>query len=117
MAQKDLFLVDLGNSQKALLTRYKTPIANIMATLGWADAPDPIPDTTAVVAEGIDDAIEKGCFPVAITYRVSTRKKQRAIVLCSPTKADTALDELVGKTYNGKKIVKATPVRRIEYVY
>jgi len=117
MAAKDAFLVDLGGTQKALLLRHKAPMTAILTTLGWADAPDPIPDETNLVAEGIEESMEKGCFPIRITYKVSTRKKAQTICLCSPTKADTALDALVGKTYNGKKIVKATPVRRIKYVY
>lgn len=117
MAAKDAFLLDLGGSQKALILRHKTPMTAILTTLGWADAPDPIPDETNVVAEGIEAAMEKGCFPVRITYKVSTRKKAQTICLVAPSKADTALNELVGKTYNGKKIVNATPVRRIKYVY
>jgi hypothetical protein len=114
---KELFKLTVGTNQVALLTRQREPISSILGTIGWVEVPENAEITEAIVAEGIEEAMEKGCFPVALTYRVSPRKKQRAIVLCAPSTADTALEQLVGMNYSGKPIVKATPVRRIQYTY
>ncbi|MFB2894329.1 hypothetical protein ACE1CI_15575 [Aerosakkonemataceae cyanobacterium BLCC-F50] len=114
---KELYKLKVGTNQVALLRRQKDNIQNVISDLGWTEVAADAEISEAIVAEGAAEAMERGCFPIAITYRVSATKKQRSIILCSPEKADTALDNLIGKTYAGKKIVKATPVRRVKYEY
>ncbi|MFB2891462.1 hypothetical protein ACE1CI_00795 [Aerosakkonemataceae cyanobacterium BLCC-F50] len=114
---KELYSLKVGSNQVALVRRQKDNIDQINEIMGWTEVTGDLPENIAIVAEGISGAMERGCFPVAITYRISPTKKQRTIMLCSPEKADTALDNLIGKTYAGKRIVKATPVRRVSYEY
>ena len=114
---KELYKLKVGTNQVALLRRQDTNIGQILTHIGWTLVASEADVTEAIVAEGAAAAMERGCFPIAITYRVSPTKKQRTIILCSPEKADTALDALIGKTYAGKPIVKATPVRRVKYQY
>ena len=91
-------------------------ITAIAADLGYTKAADDgtLPTGKTVVGNSREDALELGCLPIRIAYRKGT-KTQSALLLCTPTKADTVFKSLVGKTYDGKRIVKVRPVRRRRY--
>jgi hypothetical protein len=90
----------------------KSNFTAIKSVLGIVDT---LPANATLAASGKEDAMALGCFPLRITYKVSGDKTQSAVVLCSPDKADTAINELRGKNYRGKQIVKARVPRRRTY--
>lgn len=75
-----------------------------------------VPDGKERMATGIEGAMLTGCFMLRITYKKGT-KKQSAVVICGPSKADTVFKDIIGKTYNGKTITAARPIRRRVYRY
>jgi len=91
-------------------------ITAIAADLGYtkAAADGTLPAGKTVVGNSREDALELGCLPIRIAYKKGT-KTQSALLLCTPTKADTVFKSLVGKNYAEHRIVKVRPVRRRRY--
>ncbi|MCL1474421.1 hypothetical protein [Argonema antarcticum] len=110
---------DLGNNKLASVKIVESNYTALKATLGLdiVDAGAAVPDGKAEVANNKGEAIAVGCFPIAVYYKAAVGgKMRRGIVLCAPSKADTAIKELIGKSFNGKTIVRAMPPRRVKYV-
>ncbi|HLO88907.1 MAG TPA: hypothetical protein VK203_28420 [Nostocaceae cyanobacterium] len=110
------FRANVGTTGVVYVKMIKSSINAINETLGWIEDEDGEPPQGKVIlGEGREDALKAGCFPLAIYYR-KNKKLQRAVVLVSPEKADTAAKELVSKTYAGNPIVKVRPVARRKLV-
>lgn len=76
-----------------------------------------VPQGKTQVGEGRADALNRGCFPIVIKYAVGGGKSQTAKVLCSPSKADTVMENAKNKTYRGKNITKVRPPRRRVFTF
>jgi hypothetical protein len=94
----------------------ETNIKSIATELGMTKVPadGALPAGKTLAGSSREDALELGCLPLRITYLKGT-KRQSALLLCPPSKADTVFKSLVGKTYGTYKILKVRPVRRRRY--
>lgn len=111
------YLIDVGNNKVVMVKAVKASINDINENLGYTeDADGEIPQGKTLVGEGREDALLSGCFPIAIYYS-KNKQKRRAVVLVSPTKADTIATELKSKKYASCNIIKVTPVRRRKFTY
>ena len=109
---------DITTTNVAVVKIVESNYTALKETLGMDIIPSDqaVPEGKTEIASNKSEAIAVGCFPIAVYYKVSAGKIRRGIVLCAPSKADTAIKELVGKTFNGKTIVRAMPPRRVKYV-
>lgn len=91
-------------------------VTAIAAELGYTKAGDDgtIPAGKTLVGNSREDALELGCLPIRVAYRKGT-KTQSAVLLCTPTKADTVFKNLLGKNYAEHKITRVRPIRRRRY--
>jgi hypothetical protein len=111
------YLVELPNNKVVQVKAIKTSIGALADSLGYTeDTTGEIPAGKTLVGTGTEDALLAGCFPIAVYY-IKNKQKRRAVLLVSPTKADTIATEAKTKTYAGNNIVKVTPVRRRKYTY
>ncbi|BAZ36965.1 hypothetical protein NIES4101_28860 [Calothrix sp. NIES-4101] len=111
------YFIDLGNNKVARVKAIKTSISALTASLGWTEDADGVPPQgKTLVGDGIEDALLNGCFPIALYY-TKNKQKRRAVVLVSPTKADTIATEARGKTYAGNPVISVRPVRRRKFTY
>jgi hypothetical protein len=98
------------------LKAYPNTISGIASEMGWNLDDDGVPPAgRVIVAENRADAMNAGLVPFRVTY-LKNKRKQSAVVLVAPDKADTARDDLLGKNYGGGKISKVTAPRRVKYV-
>lgn len=109
--KKDLGYYDINATSIAEVKVIRASYSGIAETIGLT-LDDTPPTGKTVIASGRNQALLVGCFPVVIVYSVGAGKYQSAKVLVAPAKADTAIAELRGKTYRGKRISEVRPVRR-----
>jgi hypothetical protein len=115
--QRTNYFVDVGNSKIVYIKAVENSIKDIAGELGYTkDADGAAPSGKTVVGTSREDALLNGCFPIAVTY-LKGGKTQQAILLVSPTKADTIASDLKGKKYAGHTIVRITPRRRRKFIY
>jgi hypothetical protein len=110
------FYVDINANSIVELQLVEKNVTAIAADLGYTKVPEDgaLPAGKTLVGNSKEDALELGCLPIRVAYRKGSRL-QSALLLCPPSKADTVFKSLVGKTYDGNKIVKVRPVRRRRY--
>ncbi|WP_293151199.1 MULTISPECIES: hypothetical protein [unclassified Microcoleus] len=110
------FFLDINATSVVELQLVEKNITAIATELGYTKVPEngALPANKTLVGNSKEDALELGCLPLRIAYRKGT-KLQSALLLCPPSKADTVFKSLVGKTYDGNRIVKVRPVRRRRY--
>ncbi|MEG4326783.1 hypothetical protein Q5688_15790 [Microcoleus sp. herbarium5] len=110
------FYVDINANSVVELQLVEKNVTAIATELGYTKVPEDgaLPSGKTLVGNSKEDALELGCLPLRIAYRKGT-KTQSALILCPPSKADTIFKSLVGKTYDGNRIVKVRPVRRRRY--
>lgn len=60
------------------------------------------------IAASKADAYANGAIGITVSYERTSNKYQQAVLLCSPTKVETVLSEVVGKSYNGGPIRSAS---------
>ncbi|MCY7381261.1 MAG: hypothetical protein LH628_01485 [Microcoleus sp. CAN_BIN18] len=110
------YFLEINDSSVVELQLIEANLAGIFADLGYTKAPadGSLPTGKTLVGSSREDALEMGCLPVRVAYRKGT-KTQSALLLCTPTKADTVFKNLPGKKYAGFTIVKVRPVRRRRY--
>nr|MDZ8058399.1 hypothetical protein [Nostoc sp. EkiNYC01] len=96
----------------------KNSVKDIADNLGWTEAPasGEVPDGKTLVGSGMAEALLNGCFPIALYY-TKGGVERRAVVLCSPSKADTIATEGKASKYLGQNIIRVTPVRRRKFTY
>lgn len=93
--------------------------AGLLTALGISEksTTGEVPQGKTLVGQGVQAALERGCFGINLVYNATATKNQTAKVLCSPTKADTVFAKTGGarsQTYRSKNIVEArVPKRRI----
>lgn len=117
VVRRTAYRLNVGTTGVVFIKAVEQAVKDIASTLGYTkDADGDPPDGKVLIGEGRLDALRAGCFPVAIYYKKSANQIQRAIVLVSPEKADTAINELRGQKYNGFTIVRAGPVTRRKIV-
>lgn len=111
------YLIDIGNNKVVSVKGLKSSMGSIASTLGYTeDADGIVPPSKTLVGTGQEDALINGCFPIAIYYK-KNKTNRRAVLLVSPTKADTIATELKGKQYAGNPITRVLPVRRRKYTF
>ena len=110
------FYVEINATSVVELQLGEKSIAAIVSELGYEKVPATglLPAGKTLIGNSKEEALELGCFPIRVTYRKGT-KKQSAILLCPPSKADTVFKTLLGKTYDGNPIVNVRPIRRRRY--
>ncbi len=114
--KKSKYRIDIGTNKCVYLKAVQNRVSGIATEMGWTLDDDGIPPAgKTIVAENREDALDQGMVPFRITY-LKNKKTQSTVVLVSPDKADTARDDLIGKTYNGGKISKVNAPRRVKYV-
>lgn len=115
-AKRASFFIDINANSVVELQLIEKNITSITAELGYTKVPDDgaLPAGKTMVGNSKEDALELGCLPLRISYRKGT-KVQSALLLCPPSKADTVFKNLVGKNYDGNRILKVRPVRRRRY--
>lgn len=115
--KKTAYFIDVGNNKVVYIKAIKESIKDIAANLGYTeDADGETPTGKTLVGNNREDALLNGCFPIAIYY-LKNKQQRRAVVLVSPTKADTIAQELKTQKYANCNIVRVTPVRRRKFVY
>ncbi|WP_016953536.1 hypothetical protein [Anabaena sp. PCC 7108] len=114
---KTTYFIELPNNKVAKIKAKKTSVSAVATSLGWDEsATGEVPNGKTLVGSGTADALLNGCFPIALYYSKSG-KDRRAVVLCSPTKADTIAAEAKTKTYLGQDIIRVSAVRRRKFTY
>ena len=114
--KKSNYRIDIGTNRCIYLKARATSIGGIATEMGWVLDDDGIPPAgRIIVADNRADAMNAGLVPFRISY-MKNKKKQSAVVLVSPERADTAREDLLGKTYNGGLISRVTAPRRVKYV-
>ncbi|MBD2568363.1 hypothetical protein [Anabaena lutea] len=92
-------------------------MSGVASDLGWDEsATGEVPTGKTLVGSGVADALLNGCFPVALYYTKGGQDR-RAVVLCSPTKADTIAVDAKNSKYLGQDIIRVAPVRRRRFTY
>ncbi|MGD1909568.1 MAG: hypothetical protein ACFB2X_01475 [Rivularia sp. (in: cyanobacteria)] len=111
------YLIEIGNNKVVLVKGLKSSMGAIASELGYTeDADGVVPDGKTLTGTGQEDALLNGCFPIAIYYK-KNKSNRRAVLLVSPTKADTIANDLKGKKYAGNTITRVLPVRRRKYTF
>lgn len=115
-AKRASYLLEINSNSVVELKLIDKNVSAIATELGYTKLPDDgtLPAGKTLVGNSKEDALELGCLPIRIVYKKGT-KTQSAVLMCTPTKADTVFKDLPGKTYDGKKIVKVRPIRRVRY--
>jgi len=110
------YLLEINANVVVELQLVEKNIIAIAADLGYtkAAADGVLPAGKTLVGNSREDALELGCLPIRVAYRKGT-KTQSALLFCTPTKADTVFQSLLGKNYAEHKIVKVRPIRRRRY--
>lgn len=82
----------------------KRKYSDIDSVLGiqWSDL---APAADATTTDSMLDLRRNGVFRLILTYEVAGGSQQTTIVPCSNDNADTAIEALKGKKWNGQKIV------------
>lgn len=115
--KKTTYFINVSSTKIVRVKAVKASVGNLADNLGWTESSTgEVPDGKTLVGTGVADALLNGCFPIAIYYTKGGTER-RAIVLCSPTKADTIAIEGKAGTYLGNPVVKVTAVRRRKFVY
>ncbi|MBK1987283.1 hypothetical protein A0J48_006995 [Sphaerospermopsis aphanizomenoides BCCUSP55] len=110
------YRLNIGATGVVYIKAVKNAVKDIATELGYTEDTDGVPPDGKVLAgEGREEALKAGCFPLSLYYKKG-QNTQRAVVLVSPEKADTAAKELLGKKYNGYAISKVRPVARRKIV-
>lgn len=115
-SKRAAYYLEINSNSVVELQLIEKNITSIAATLGYVKVAEDgaLPTGKTLVGNSKEDALELGCLPLRVAYRKGT-KTQSAVLLCPPSKADTVFKDLLGKTYDGKKIVKVRPIRRRRY--
>lgn len=116
---RDTFLLDMGNN-KVVQLNLKTASLDetLRPVLGYTINSDgKVPDGKVLVGTNKEEAMRSGAVPVILRYKAASGKLQSAKVLCSPAKADTVFADAVGKTYNGRPIMRVGFPRRRVYSF
>ncbi len=115
--KKSTYFINVSATKVVRIKAVKASVSNLADNLGWTEsATGEVPEGKILVGTGIQDALLNGCFPVAIYYTKGGTER-RAVLLVSPTKADTIATEAKTGTYAGNPVVKVTAVRRRKFVY
>ena len=116
-SRSDFMLALTGDNVAVLSLKESSYDQGLRDVLGLTKlGDDGVPQGKERMATGIDAAMLTGCFMIRITYKKGS-KKQSAVVICGPSKADTVFKDILGKTYSGKQITAARPIRRRVYRY
>jgi hypothetical protein len=110
------YFLDINATSVVELQLVEKSIGPLATALGYTKAPadGSLPAGKTLVGNSREDALELGCLPLRAAYRKGA-KTQSAVLLCTPTKADTVFKALLGLNYDGNKIVKVRPIRRRRY--
>ncbi|MFN6486612.1 MULTISPECIES: hypothetical protein [unclassified Nostoc] len=115
--KKTTYFINVSSTKVVRIKAVKASVGNLADNLGWTEsATGEVPDGKTLVGTGISEALLNGCFPVAIYYSKGGTER-RAIVLASPTKADTIATEAKAGTYAGNQVIRVTAVRKRKFVY
>jgi hypothetical protein len=113
---KTNYRLEIGQTGVVYIKALKASVGDIAAALGYTEDDDQNPPQgKIVIGTNKEEALLAGCFPIAIYY-IKHKKTRRAVVLCSPSKADTVANELKGKQYAKCNIVKVRPPARKKLV-
>jgi hypothetical protein len=113
--KKTTYFIGLPNNKLVKIKAVKSSVQGVADALGWDESTTgEVPAGKTLVGSGVEDALLNGCFPVALYY-TKNNQDRRAVVLCSPVKADTIAVEAKTKTYLGKNIIRVSAVRRRRY--
>lgn len=115
-AKRAGFYLDINANSVVELQLVEKNVTAIADELGLSKVPanGTLAAGKTLVGNSKEEALELGCFPIRVTYRKGT-KRQSAILLCPPSKADTVFKTLLGQTYDGNPIVSVRPIRRRRY--
>ncbi|WP_215607454.1 hypothetical protein [Leptothoe spongobia] len=108
--KKEDFFFNTTGKNYAKLNLVKASFSGALLTAMGAVAELPADGT--IIATGKEAALGVGISYLNIYYPGPTGKLQSAKVPIAPSKADTAIADLPGKTYRGKKIELARVPRR-----
>lgn len=116
MVAKTTYHLKIAGTTFAEIKAFKSRVTAIAADLGYEEITGDPPEGRTVI-KGRSRAVQNGCFPLVLEYRVTgvvgqPNKTQTTTVLCSPEKADTARNAVASKTYNGKQIVNVRGKQR-----
>ncbi|MCF4968701.1 hypothetical protein [Nostoc sp. CMAA1605] len=115
--KKTTYFINVTSTKVVRIKAVEGSVGNLADNLGWTKSTTgEVPDGKTLVGTGQSDALVNGCFPVAIYY-TKQGTERRAVLLCSPTKADTIATEAKSGKYMGNPVVKVTAVRRRKFVY
>lgn len=119
MPARDAHFIDVGNNNVVKLQLVSSSYSTgLLSALGISEksTTGEVPQGKTQIGQGVQAALENGCFGLNVVYNVTATKNQVAKVLCSPTKASTVFSRTNGartQTYRGKNIVEAkVPKRR-----
>ncbi|WP_448268691.1 hypothetical protein [Nostoc sp. DSM 114159] len=115
--KKTTYFINVSSTKVIRIKAVKASVGNLADNLGWTESTTgEVPDGKTLVGTGTSEALLNGCFPVAVYYSKGGTER-RAIVLVSPTKADTIATEAKSGTYAGSQVIRVTAVRRRKFVY
>ncbi|OYD92766.1 hypothetical protein CDG77_14025 [Nostoc sp. 'Peltigera membranacea cyanobiont' 213] len=114
---KTTYFIAVGTNGVVKTKAVKNSVKDIADNLGWTESTTgEVPEGKVLLGSGLAEALINGCFPIALYYTKGGTER-RAVVLCSPQKADTIAVEGKASKYLGQNIIRVTAVRRRKYVY